>query len=169
MIDEYIDILLEIINLVDNKIILTGSIADYFWTGYSDISDIDFVMNKTSFINTFNVKSCRNIYVMKDKLYLQQSSGYKVVFQPHRIHEGLVYTGQYKDPKNKIDIILLKDSDYIKNYSTISIKNIPIKIMTIKDRIISLSRCGYNKDINQKYSKLQDRINLYKTKYPKYI
>jgi hypothetical protein len=178
------DILLEITKFLGNDIIITGSVADYFLIDFKDVRDFDFIMDRSSFLKVFNVKTLNNRSILKDNMYLLQCWGYQTLhtidenLKLKKITNALVYRGHYKHIDNKVDIIILTDVDYPKVYNEINIKNQILKIMPPKERFASLSSPQFIKIISgkctkesleQKILRYEERINLYKLKYPEYI
>ena len=179
-----LDILLEITKLLDNDIIITGSVADYFLIDFKDVRDFDFFMSRSSFLKIFNVKTLHNRSILKDGMYLLQCWGYQTLhtidenLELKKITNALVYRGHYKHINNKVDIIILTNIDYPKIYNEINIKNQILKIMPPKERFASLSSPQFRKIISTNYTeadqekkrlRYKERIDLYKIKYQEYI
>lgn len=130
-----------------NDLIITGSCSDMFNIGYTDIEDIDLIVDKKSFEYNQNIN---------DKAKLVYSLTSKI---DGHILNRYIYQGVVLD-------LLIKDFNSLNiDCIDININNITIKNCSIKSRYDQLVKNNYKKshtNYDKKIKKVEERISAYK-------
>jgi hypothetical protein len=157
----------------DGEICLCGGVADFIYTGYDDISDIDILVSRISFMNSMGIESLTNNAVLV-------RYGFNITYVPDSFFSELTparyfYGGNYKE--YPIDIFIvdqLTDTVFLPENNT---KKYGIKITSPNDRISKLINTlnttidnrtpqSSRKWLSKKQKQAKTKLELYKKKYP---
>lgn len=144
-------LLSEIGSIFNYEIIITGSCADMFHIGYSDIEDLDFIINQEIYEKCISIDN-----LFKNKLKL-------VYTLQHKKDKHLLNTYIYD--KYKIDI-MIKDKSLIPNdIVNIVYESKSYKVFSAEVRYDQLINNNYKKNFSSNYdlkiAKVSERIKSY--------
>ena len=146
-----IDLLTEIGSIYDYQCIITGSCADMFHIGYTNIEDIDLTID----YNTYNFYN--NRYHPNKKLMI---SSYSLIHKTgtHEIH-------RYFYKQCGLDLMIKNKSEIDTEIVDVHHNNIVFKVFSHKARLKQLINNSYNEESDNyesKIKKVSERIEIYK-------
>lgn len=157
----------------DGEMCLCGGIADFIYTSYANIADIDILVSRISFMKSMGIESLTNNSTLVkygfDITYISDS------FFSELAPSRYFYGGNYKE--YPIDIFIvdqLIDTVFLPEYNT---KKYGIKVTSPHDRISKLkntlnAKINDNvsqssiKWLNKKQKQAKIKLELYRKKYP---
>ena len=156
----------------DGEMCLCGGMADFIYTGYSKISDIDLLVKSSAFIRSMDIVSIEEFSVIKKYDFNIERIFHS--FLPDLTPHEYFYAGYYRT--YPVDIFIvddLNDTVFLPQYNT---KKYGLKIVSPHDRIDKCQKTLLAKEDNSSKSSLKwlrnkkqksrDKLELYKKKYP---
>ena len=141
-------ILVEMCEILSDQYIVTGSCADFFNIGYTQVEDFDLIIEET----IYNNLPKKNMSVFKEMSILRHK-------KDGHIFKSLLY-------KNYgIDLMIKKESLIDKDVHSVNVQNKSILIFGNQARYEQLKNYNYREaspkhDI--KYKKMSERVQIYK-------
>lgn len=158
----------------DGEMCVCGGIADFFYTGYDNITDIDILVTKSAFLSSMQLDFLDSSLTIKkydfDIAYIKDSFFRELA--PH----DFFYTGNYKNfPIDIFLVIQLTSNIFLPQYNT---KKYGINVASINDRIKKLTTTLNTTKNNavpessirwlkKKQQQAKTKLELYKKLYPK--
>lgn len=141
-------ILVELSDILSDQYIVTGSVADFFNIGYTDIEDFDFVIEETVYNS-----------IQKEKLIVFK----KPSILKHKKDGHILKRCTYKN--YKVDLMIKKKELIDKDITKVDIDNHKIMIFGNHARYNQLQTYNYRNIspvAHKKYPKVSSRIEQYK-------
>lgn len=141
-------ILVEMCEILSDQYIVTGSCADFFNIGYTQVEDFDLIIEETIYNNLpkENMSVFKEIYTLRHK-------------EDGHILKNLLY-------KNYgIDLMIKKESLIDKDIHSVNVQNKSILIFGNQARCEQLKNYNYREispEQQIKYKKMSERIQIYK-------
>lgn len=152
------------------NILICGSLCDAYWIDYTDLVDIDLIVNKSSFQNFFNISSLK---------YHIKQDGFDIIQKTSNKYKEKFYQGKYLN--TKIDLFLTNDfkkldremvsvDGYKFGLISINIDSIKYRISVLNTQLnyqVTESTEKWERDwIKFKKIKALKKLEVYNTMYP---
>ena len=166
---ETIEKILIYLNIIlNNKFVITGSIADFFNIGYDQIHDIDIFMDSQDYLDQkSNINSSDSMKYMKSMIGIKTNKGtalHKYYYKNICGIDITVVNKEYGWRFGNIRKTILSDQDI----SLVEINNVKYKIFSPIARINQLSKHNYTKKHSDYINKVKRailRVEIYKEKF----
>ena len=158
----------------DGEICLCGGVADFIYTGYDNISDLDILIKKSAFMRSMEINSMDCSPIIKYSFNIEKI--FYSVFQELTLNEHF-YAGFYKH--YPIDLFIVKNIDESVMFKSQNItKKYGINVTSVEDR---MRQCGNflstqetsdhsessKKWLEKKKKQAKTKLELYQKFYPK--
>lgn len=157
----------------DGEMCLCGGIADFIYTGYNDISDIDLLIKESAFMRSMGIQSMESNPVINKYNFCINRVVDSVVFRELAPHENF-YAGLYKTYPIDIFIVRnLNENIFLPEYNTLKYGICIVSPYdrihkcknTLSAKIDSNTPKSSAKWLNKKQKQAQHKLKLYKEKY----